>query len=207
MLCATNPEPKTVGRRWNISNGGIAIWKGPIANLSSLHFMTTNVQRIHIFHNASFDGCSSQVSEKCAFVWKQASPNSHGWKQSWTPRSSASTCFEGASALAHDMNCPTAQVFLDTITGVWWPWRNQWIVLYSTNKYYMDSYWFIIILNQRLLESAQFNFCWATCRDLASSNSGHPWFVWMRPHPKKPLWWKTLSCVVSLANYIPTEIQ
>ena len=58
VLCATNPEPKTVGRRWNISNGGIAIWKGPIANLSFLHFMTTNVQRIHIFHNASFDGCS-----------------------------------------------------------------------------------------------------------------------------------------------------
>ena len=40
------------------STWGIAIWKGPIANLSFLHFLKTNVQPIHILVSASFDGCS-----------------------------------------------------------------------------------------------------------------------------------------------------
>ena len=40
------------------STWGIAIWKGPIANLSFLHFLKTNVQPIHILVSASFDGCA-----------------------------------------------------------------------------------------------------------------------------------------------------
>ena len=40
------------------STWGIAIWKGPIAKLSFLHFMKTNVQRIHILVFGSFDDCS-----------------------------------------------------------------------------------------------------------------------------------------------------
>ena len=40
------------------SKWGIAIWEGPIANLSFLHFLKTNVQPIHILVFASFDDCS-----------------------------------------------------------------------------------------------------------------------------------------------------
>ena len=40
------------------SKWGIVIWKGPIANLSFLRFLKTNVQRIHMLVFPSFDGCS-----------------------------------------------------------------------------------------------------------------------------------------------------
>ena len=60
-----NPEPKyiTDASTWRnqhswSSTWGIAIWKGPIAKLSFLHFMKTNVQRIHILVFGSFDDCS-----------------------------------------------------------------------------------------------------------------------------------------------------
>ena len=43
---------------FKISKWGIAIWEGPIANLSFLHFVKTNVQPIHILVFAGFDDCS-----------------------------------------------------------------------------------------------------------------------------------------------------
>ena len=42
----------------NIQNGVSLFWEGPIANLSFLHFLKTNVQPIHILVLASFDDCS-----------------------------------------------------------------------------------------------------------------------------------------------------
>ena len=61
-----NPGPKyiTDASTWRnqhswSSTWGIAIWKGPIAKLSFLHFMKTNVQRIHILVFGSFNDCSN----------------------------------------------------------------------------------------------------------------------------------------------------
>ena len=50
--------------KWNIIiiQWGIAIWKGPTANLSFLHLLKTNIQPIHILVSASFDGCSHHTS-------------------------------------------------------------------------------------------------------------------------------------------------
>ena len=43
---------------FEISKWGIAIWEGPIANLSFLHFVKTNVHKLHILVFASFGDCS-----------------------------------------------------------------------------------------------------------------------------------------------------
>ena len=43
------------------SKWGIAIWKGPIANLSFLRFLKTKGQRIHMLVFPSFDGCSYDI--------------------------------------------------------------------------------------------------------------------------------------------------
>ena len=49
---------------------GIAIWESPIANLSFLHFLKTNVQPIRIRVFASFDDCSSSNWGTSKFLWK-----------------------------------------------------------------------------------------------------------------------------------------